>query len=158
MFSKLVRASRPTDLIFISIMSITNILSLENLRRRPRYLMKDGFVSRCILTFLLIIYSNFAIPLRFKTTQVLMNSCWQVSLHHQQKSMYCCSFHTLSSYAKIVFWLCVFLSLLFFPVAVAVVAFLGFEWVLLFFFFTETNHDFFCVSKVNQVVWYVNFY
>ena len=88
MFSKLVRASRPTDLIFTSIMSFTNNLSLENLRRRPRYLMKDGFVSRCILNFLLIICSNFALPLRFKMTQVLMNSCCQVSLHHQQKSMY----------------------------------------------------------------------
>ena len=139
MFSKLVRASRPTDLIFISIMSFTNNLSLENLRRRPRYLMKDGFVSRCILTFLLIIYSNFAIPLLFKMTQVLMNSCCQVSLHHQQKSMYCCSFHTLSSYATIVFWLCVFLSLLF-------------SLLLLLSLLSSVSSEFCCFSSLQKLI------
>ena len=78
-FASLSTTARSMDQI--SFRSLTIILSLGNLRRRERYLVKDVFVSRFVL-FSLKIYSNFAVFLRFQMTQVLLNRGYQVSLHH----------------------------------------------------------------------------
>ena len=72
--------ARSTDQISFRSLRIT--LSVGNLRRREQYLVKDGFVSRYLFTFSLIIYSYFEVFLRFQMTRVLLNRGCQVSSHH----------------------------------------------------------------------------
>ena len=80
-FAILSTYARSTDQI--SFMSLTTTLGLGNLRPRERYLLKDGIVSRYILISSLIIYSNFAISLRFQMTQDRLNRACQVPAHRQ---------------------------------------------------------------------------